>query len=110
MVLWLFYKNESLRTVSNIFLALLCVVALLVVLLVDPMYIAIKVIAQPRKATILLKVNHVVGIHTTTCTATVFNLCRVSVDRFIAIRFPFRYQNIVTKQRCYAVIIMVWLI
>ena len=39
-----------------------------------------------------------------------FNLCCVSVDRYIAIRFPFRYQDIVTKQRCYAVIIMVWLI
>ena len=41
--------------------------------------------------------------------STVFNLCCVSVDRFIAIRFPFRYQDIITKKRCYAVIIMVWL-
>jgi len=49
-----------------------------------------------------------VWIHTTA--ATVYNLCCVSVDRFIAIRFPFRYQDIITKKRCYAVIIMVWLI
>ena len=49
-----------------------------------------------------------ISIHT--AAATVFNLCCVSVDRFIAIRFPFRYQDIITKKRCYAVIIMVWLI
>ena len=44
-------------------------------------------------------------IHSTA--ATVFILCYVSVDRFIVIRFPFRYQDIVTKKRCYAVIIIV---
>ena len=108
VVLWLFYKHESLRTTSNRFLASLCVADFLAGLVVEPMYITIKVFAQPRKATILLKVNHMVWIHTTA--ATVFNLCCVSVDRFIAIRFPFRYQDIITKQRCYAVILMVWLI
>ena len=39
-----------------------------------------------------------------------FNVCWVSVDRFIAIRFPFRYQDIMTKKRCYTAIIFVWLI
>ena len=72
------------------------------------MYIAIRVFAQPRRGSILLKVIHTAWIHSTA--ATVFNLCCVSIDRFIAIHFPFRYQDIITKQRCYAVIIMVWLI
>jgi len=91
VVLLLFYKNESLRTISNRLLASLCVADLLVGLVVHPMYIAIKVLAQPRKTTILLKVIHMVWIHSTA--ATVFNLCCVSVDRFITIRFPFRYQS-----------------
>ena len=108
VALWLFYKNESLRTISNWFLASLCVADFLAGLLVDPVYIAIKVLAQPRKGNILLKVLRMVWIHSTA--ATVFNLCCVYVDRFIAIRFPFRYQAIVTKKRCYTVIIMVWLI
>ena len=108
MVLWLFYKNKSLRTISNRFLASLCVADLLAGLVVDPVYIAIRVFAQPRKDNILLKVISMVWIHSTA--ATVFNLCCVSVDRFIAIRFPFRYQDIMTKKRCYSVIIMVWLI
>ena len=108
VALWLFYKNESLRTISNWFLASLCVADFLAGLLVDPVYIAIKVLAQPRKGNILLKVFRMVWIHSTA--ATVFNLCCVSVDRFIAIRFPFRYQDIVTKKKCCTVIIMVWLI
>ena len=108
VVLWLFYKNKSLRTISNWFLASLCVADFLAGLVVDPMYIAIRVLAPPRIGSILLKSICMVWIHSTA--ATVFNLCCVSVDRFIAIRFPFRYQDIITKKRCYAVIIMVWLI
>ena len=76
--------------------------------MVDPVYIGIRVFAQPRIGSILRKVIETVWIHSTA--ATVFNLCCVSVDRFIAIRFPFRYQDIITKKRCYTVIIMVWLI
>ena len=108
VVLWLFYKNQSLRTISNRFLASLCVADFLVGLVIDPVWIAIRVFTQPKRAGILKQVINVLWIHSTA--ATVFNLCCVSVDRFIAIRFPFPYQDIITKKRCYAVIIMVWLI
>ena len=108
VVLWLFYKSKSLRTISNTFLASLCVADFFAGLVVDPILIAIRVFAQPQKGSFLLKVINMVWIHSNA--ATVFNLCCVSVDRFIAICFPFRHQDIITKQRCYAVIIMVWLI
>ena len=108
VVLWLFCKNESLRTISNWFLASLCIADFLAGLVVDPLFIAIKRFAQPRKGSIWLRAIHMVWVHSTA--STVFNLCCVSVDRFIAIRFPFRYQDIITRKRCYAVIIMVWLI
>ena len=45
-----------------------------------------------------------------TTAATTLNSCCVSIDRFIAIRFPFRYQDSLTKRRCFAVIILVWFI
>ena len=80
-MLWLFYRNESLRTTFNGQLPLLSA-------LHSSMYM--------------------LWIHT--ATATTFHLCCVSVDRFIAIRFPFRYQDFVTKKRCCLVIILVWLI
>ncbi|XP_078371283.1 beta-2 adrenergic receptor-like [Oculina patagonica] len=108
VVLWILYKNESLRTISNRLLASLCVADLFVGLVIDPTWISIRVFTQPETTDILLKVIDLLWIHSTA--ATVFNLCCVSVDRFIAIRFPFRYQDIITKKRCYTVIVMVWLI
>ena len=108
VVLWLFYKNESLRTISNRFLASLCVADFLVGLVIDPTWIAIRFWIQPPENHIVTKVREMLWIHTTA--ATVFNLCCVSIDRFIAIRFPYHYQGIVTKKRCHLVIIMVWLI
>ena len=142
VVLWLFYQKESLRTISNRFLASLCVADFLLGLVVDPVWIgsisaalsclvyprgrsagsfpeqrlvieptvwiAIRFLTQPQRTHILKQVINLLWIHP--AAATVFNLCCVSVDRFIAIRFPFRYQDIITKKRCYAVFIMVWLI
>ena len=109
VVLWLFYKSETLRTVSNRFLASLCVADFLAGLFIDPIWMVIRCLIQPPEtATVLIMVLDMLWIHSTA--ATVFNLCCVSVFRFIAIRFPLRYQDIMTKQRCYAVIIMVWLI
>ena len=110
VVLWLFYKNESLRTISNRFLASLSTADFLVGFVIDPTWIAIRCLIQPAPENYILmrKVVDMLWIHTTA--ATVFNLCCVSMDRFIAIRFPFRYQDIITKKGCYTVIIMVWLI
>ncbi|XP_078371517.1 beta-2 adrenergic receptor-like [Oculina patagonica] len=108
IVLWIFYKNASLRTISNRFLASLCVADLFVGLVIDPTWIAIRCLIQPPESHILFNAMDMMWIHSTA--ATVFNLCCVSVDRFIAIRFPFRYQDIITKKTCDSVIILVWLI
>ena len=108
VVLWLFYKNESLRTISNRFLASLSVADLLVGLVKEPALIVIRCLLEPPKHYILFKVMITLWIHTTA--ATTFNVCCVSLDRFIAIRLPLRYQDIMTKKRCYTAIIFVWLI
>ena len=108
VVLWLFYKNESLRTISNRFLLSLSVADFLVGLVIDPAWITIRCLIQPRDHTVLWYFVEMLWIHTTT--ATTFNLCCVSVDRFIAICFPFRYQAIVTKKRCYTAIVLMWFV
>ena len=75
---------------------------------IDPFWIIItRLIHRPNRS-ILWNVLGLLWIHTTA--ATTFNWCCVSVDRFIAIRFTFRYQAIVTKKRCFTAIILVWLI
>ena len=108
VVLWLFYKHESLRTISNRFLASLSIADVLVGLVIDPVWIVIKCWIQPEVHSNLFMITKMLWIHTTA--ATTLNSCCVSIDRFIAIRFPFRYQDSLTKRRCFAVIILVWLI
>ena len=107
VMLWLFYKNESLRTISNRFLASLSVADVFVGLVIDPVWIVIRCWIQPPLHSTLTDFMIVLWVHTTA--ATTFNICCVSIDRFIAIRFPFGHQEIVTKKRCYTVIILVWL-
>lgn len=108
VMLWLFYRNASLRTISYRFLASLSVADFLVGLVIDPIWIAIRCLSQPFDTHgIKFYIIEMLWIHTTA--ATTFNVCCVSIDRFIAIRFPFRYQDIVTKNRCHAVITAVWL-
>ena len=108
VALWLFYKHESLRTISNRFLASLSIADVLVGLVIDPYWIVIKCWNWRRVQRKLLMITKMLWIHTTA--ATTLNSCCVSIDRFIAIRFPFRYQDSLTKRRCFAVIILVWLI
>ncbi|XP_022801319.1 beta-1 adrenergic receptor-like [Stylophora pistillata] len=105
-VLWLFYKNQSFRTISNRHLASLSVADFSVGLIVDPLWIVIRCWIKPRAETGLYDSIEVLWVYTTA--TTTFNICCVSVDRFIAIRFPFRHQDIVTKKRCYTVITLVW--
>ena len=108
VALWLFYKHESLRTISNRFLASLSIADVLVGLVIDPYWIVIRCWNSRRVQRKLVMITKMLWIHTTA--ATTLNSCCVSIDRFIAIRFPFRYQDSLTKRRCFAVIILVWLI
>ena len=108
VVLWLFYKHKSLRTISNRFLASLSMADVFVGLVIDPYWIVIRCWIQPEVHSNLFMISIMLKIQTTV--ATTLNSCCVSIDRFIAIRFPFRYQDILTKRRCLAVIILVWFI
>ena len=108
VVLWLFYKHKSLRTISNRFLASLSMADVFVGLVIDPYWIAIRCWIQPEVHSNLFMITIMLKIQTTV--ATTLNSCCVSIDRFIAIRFPYRYQDSLTKRRCFAVIILVWFI
>ena len=109
VVLWLIFRNRSLRTISNLFLISLAAADFIVGLVIDPVYIIFRCLLFKTDAYWRLPYSRAVDylwIHTTV--ATTFNLCCVTLDRHIAIFYPLRYENIVTYVRCYVLIATVW--
>ena len=105
VVLCLIYRIPSLRTTSNFFISSLAVADLLVGLVIAPVWIVLRCwytdVQNYGEAIDFL------WIHTTV--ATTFNLLCVSLDRNVAIFYPLRYQNILSKRRCFSAIAIVWL-
>ena len=108
IVLWLVARYESLRTISNLFLTSLAAADFLVGLVIDPVWIFTRCLRYNPDTYLRVysKGNDYLWIHTTV--ATTFNLCCVSLDRYLAIIHPLRYQDILTKRRCYVLIATVW--
>ncbi len=109
VVLWLIARNESLRTISNLFLSSLAAADFLVGTVIAPAWISKRCLGYNADTYVQTygKANDYLWIHTTV--ATTFNLCCVSLDRYIAIIHPFRYKDLVNKRRCFLVIATVWL-
>ena len=110
-VLWLIYRNRSLRTISNLFLTSLAAADFLVGLVIDPVYILFRCLLFKTDTYWRLHYSRAVDylwIHTTV--ATTFNLCCVTLDRHIAIFHPLRYEDILTYTRCHVLIATVWLL
>ena len=107
VVLWLIARNSSLRTTSNLFITSLAVADFLVGLVIAPVWIIVRCLYPENQHvnTSVLIIDYL-WIHTTVATA--FNLCCITLDRNIAIFYPFRYEDILTTRRSYGMIATVW--
>lgn len=109
VVLWLIARNESLRTISNLFLTSLAAADFLAGLVIAPTWIFTRCLRYDADTYVQTHGQGIdyLWIHTTV--ATTFNLCCVSLDRYIAIIHSLRYREFLSKRRCYALIATVWL-
>lgn len=100
-------QTTTLRTVSNYFIASLAAADFSVGLTMYPVLIAKIALNIWQGEHWLSKTADFLWMQTTT--TTTFNLCAVSVDRYIAITSVFKYHRIVTKRKSCRAIAFIWI-
>lgn len=109
LVLIAIAKTPRLRTVTCYFVASLAVCDLYLNIILVPMWIV------KLDKNLWTLDNHPLQLaieffSLQMATSVVFNLCMVSVDRLISIKYVYRYTQILTPQRCKIAIICIWVL
>ena len=103
-------KTSSLSKTLKTLLLSLAVCDVGVGLFVQPFYtsLLVKWLRQNNpECTTYMAYGH---IHTFYCVSSFFGVVAISVDRFVAIHFHLRYQELVTHKRVVAVVISIWVL
>lgn len=114
LVILAFYRFHELRTVTNYFVVSLAVADILVASLSMPcwMYIRLTSLSQIPRDKLLDKVLYYSWqyVDILCSTASIVNLCMISVDRHLAINSPLTYHSQMTPKRARASIAFAWLL
>lgn len=108
LIIAAFYLCKELRTITNYFLISLSVADFLTALLAMPIFLAFRVIDARvfPGGVVFEKIWRSVDI---ICgTASIWNLCLVSLDRCLAVSVPLKHMAILTPFRAKVVILLVW--
>ncbi|XP_034049864.1 dopamine receptor D4b isoform X3 [Thalassophryne amazonica] len=103
------YVEKALKTTTNYFIVSLAFADLLLAVLVLPLF----VYAEFQGGVWTLNTVMCDGLMTMDvmlCTASIFNLCAISVDRFIAVSIPLNYNRKHVDQRQLILLVATWLL
>ena len=106
------WKRPSLRYPSILFLCNLALSDFIVGLVVAPLFITVELLklhGYPRRdngrlETAFIIIQHLVGV------VSFDTVTLTSVDRFLVIHYPLRYDTIVTNPRAYFILIFFWVV
>ena len=98
-------RTPSIRSPSVIFLCNLAVSDLLVGWVVQPAYIAEKIV---RTISALPKAVRAMGI--AGCGVSLWTMTAITVDRFLALQYQLQYPNLMTTSRAIYTIVTIWCI
>lgn len=108
LILIAIYKKPALRSITNYFLASLAVGDFFVGIGALPLWITRSLLAvadEEHPLSIAVDCVHVSCVGTST-----YNLCTVSLERYVGVIFPLRYSAIVTPRRFRCAVVSVWVL
>ena len=101
-------RFQELRTLSNSFIFSLAITDLLT----PParvLYIAVSILSRKWVfGCFWCTFSSVLGVFL--CASSIMHLCAICTERFITIKWPLRYQNLITKPRVISVIANIWIV
>ncbi|XP_062872337.1 dopamine receptor D2a [Trichomycterus rosablanca] len=102
-------REKSLQTTTNYLIVSLAVADLLVATLVMPWVVYLEVVGEWRFSTIHCDIF--VTLDVMMCTASILNLCAISIDRYTAVAMPMLYNTrYSSKRRVTVMISVVWIL
>ena len=108
LILYICWKFERLQNPSNVFVGSLCLVGLLTGLIVVPVSVVRRLTEVYSHGCYNLLMAYrflssfLVGL-------SVFSIALISIDRCIAISFPFRYQKLASISRSSLIVLALWI-
>ncbi|XP_072886135.1 D(2) dopamine receptor A-like isoform X1 [Hemitrygon akajei] len=102
-------REKALQTTTNYLIVSLAVADLLVATLVMPWVVYLEVVGEWRFSRI--HCNIFVTLDVMMCTASILNLCAISIDRYTAVAMPMLYNTrYSSKRRVTIMISIVWIL
>uniref|UniRef100_A0A667ZFX3 Dopamine receptor D4a n=1 Tax=Myripristis murdjan TaxID=586833 RepID=A0A667ZFX3_9TELE len=103
------YTEKALKTTTNYFIVSLAVADLMLAVLVLPLFVYSEF--QGGVWTLNMTVcDGLMTMDVMLCTASIFNLCAISIDRFIAVLIPLNYNRKHVDQRQVVLLSATWVL
>ncbi|CAH1250787.1 DRD2 [Branchiostoma lanceolatum] len=106
LVVLAIYREKNLQSTTNYFIVNLAVTDALMAVLVMPFVVYVEFLGVWQLGYLMCDVF--VALDVMLCTASIFNLVAISIDRFYAVTWPVRYSKHKSNTRLSITITLVW--
>ncbi|MEE6514005.1 hypothetical protein FKM82_021916, partial [Ascaphus truei] len=108
MVILSVVTNKQLRIATNYLIVNLAIADLLLSTTVLPFSATLEIVDYWVFGRIFCDVWAAMDV--LCCTASIFSLCAISIDRYIGVRYSLQYPTIVTRRRAILALLCVWIV